>query len=146
MLAASNVDTFLHAKGVAYANVWRGARSLPDYCVVKTLLLIDGDHHALAVIPQSRRIDLDALNQVYGRHFRLGGVGDAVRLFPGIPPQSLLPNGIGTRLEAFVDESLIGLEQVAFETNDPRRLVQIDGLDFCRLFERARCARISRHP
>lgn len=144
MLAASNVDTFLHDRGVSYANVWRGAHALPEYCVAKTLLLVDGDRHALAVIPQSRRIDLAALNEVYGRHFRLGGVGDAVRLFPGTPPQSLLPNGIGTQLETFVDDSLIGLEQVAFETTDPRRLIQIDGRDFCRLFERARCARISR--
>jgi prolyl-tRNA editing enzyme YbaK/EbsC (Cys-tRNA(Pro) deacylase) len=139
-----SVDGFLQAQSIGYRHIWRGAHSLSDDGIARNVLLVDGRHHALALIPQSRLIDIAAINHDAHRHFHLGGVADVVRLYPGLAPQVLWPAGIAARIEIFVDEALVRLDEVAFDTRDPRCLTVIAGEDFRRIFRTARRAGISR--
>lgn len=134
---------FLQARSVPYRRVWRGAHTLSGDRVAKNLLLVDGARHALALVTQGRRIDIEAINRDFLRGFRLGGLGDVNRLFPGMPPQALWPACIDARVELFVDEAFDRLDEVALETHDQRCLVLVDGDDFRRIFRKGRRGRIS---
>ena len=148
---APSVARFLESCGVAYDTVPRrprratgGRRSVPAERVLKPLLLIEEDRHALAVIPKNRRLDLVALNRQFHRRFRRGTEEDAQRLYPGLPLSLLLPAGIGAQAEIYVEQSLLGLREFVIETPDYSRLIKIESDGFSELFNGAWCARISR--
>ena len=152
MAATLSVASLLERSGVDYDTIpkrrsrrraTRLAPAIPGDRVIKTVLLIDGQRHALAVIPKNRRIALAALNSEFRRNFRLGSPDDVVRLYPGLPVHALLPAAIGAQAELFVDLSLVGLRDVAFETRDRRALVRIEGQALPELFNGAWCGRIS---
>ncbi len=152
MPAAISVDALLERNGVAYETLRRDPRrsragnepcAVPGDRVVKARLLVDAGRHAVAVIPTNRRLDLAALNQEFGRRFRLGSPADRARLFPGLPAHAMLPAAIDQQVEIFVDQSLVGLREIAFETPDARTLLRIEGEAFTDLFDGAWCGRIS---
>lgn len=137
------VYAFLRGRGIPFRRVWRGAHTLSGDRVAKNLLLVDDRRHALALVTQGRRIDIAAMNRDFSREFRLGGLGDVSRLFPGMPPQALWPACIDARVELFVDQAFDDLDEVALETHDQRCLVLVDGADFRRIFRKRRRGRIS---
>ena len=142
--AVPSVGECLGAHAIAWHHVWRGAHTLSGYSVAKNLLLVEGDRHAQALVSQGRQVDIDALNRLFGRGFRLGGMADVMRLYPGLPPQTLWPAGLAAGVELFIDDALLGLDEVAFDTRDPRCLAVIGGEDFRRLFRQASQGSISR--
>lgn len=153
MSSTLRVDRFLKDQGVAYATLrqpdgHRHTRRDLSVAVgermLKTLLLVDDDRHALAVIPNNRHIDLVTLNRHFLRGFRLGTPDDAARLYPGLPRSLLLPAGIEAQVEIFVDQLLVGLREIVIETADRSKLVRIEGEDFSELLNGAWCGRISR--
>ena len=153
MSSAPSVVRFLESFGVAYDTVPRPLgprratgrrRSVPAERVLKPLLLMEEDRHALAVIPKNRRLDLVALNRQFHRRFRLGTEEDAQRLYPGLPLSLLLPAGIGAQVEIYVDQFLVSLREIVIDTPDYSRLIKIEGDGFSELFNGAWCARISR--
>jgi prolyl-tRNA editing enzyme YbaK/EbsC (Cys-tRNA(Pro) deacylase) len=111
--------------------------------IAKVLLLADGHGYALAVIPGNRRIDLAAMEQEFGRRFQIAGSDEVRRVFPDSPPRALPPNMGDADIETYVEQSLVRLSDVYFETADPRRLQHIDGESFRDLFYGAWCGGIS---
>jgi Ala-tRNA(Pro) deacylase len=138
------IDGFLGARSVACHHAWRQAHTLSGYSVAKNLLLVDGSRHVQALVSQGRRVDVDAINRLFERGFRLGGMADLMRFYPGLAPQILWPTGIAAGVEIIVDDTLLALDEVAFDTRDPRCLCVITGADFRRLFRHARHGNISR--
>lgn len=151
MVAALRVETLLSGSGIDYTSIRREEGAHPvafeGVCdgehIAKTLLLADGRGYALAVIPREREIDLDAMREEFGRSFRVAGSDEALRLFPGLHLRGLPPPGPGAELETFVDQSLVRLADVYFESADPRRLVHVDGEAFRNLLYGAWCGHIS---
>jgi prolyl-tRNA editing enzyme YbaK/EbsC (Cys-tRNA(Pro) deacylase) len=142
---ATSIEDFLHARAIGFRNVWRGAHCLAANSIAKTLLLIDDDAgHALALVAQGRWIDIEAINRRFRRSFHLGGLDDIRRLYPGLPPQALWPTGIAAGVEVFVDDILDRVDEVAFDTTDPRCLTVITGDDFRRISRQAARGSISR--
>jgi prolyl-tRNA editing enzyme YbaK/EbsC (Cys-tRNA(Pro) deacylase) len=138
------IGTFLRERAIESRHAWRGAHILSGYSVAKNLLLVDGKRHAQALVSQGRRIDIDALNRLFERDFRLGGIADMLRLYPGVAPQMLWPTGLAAGVEIIVDDTLLALDEIAFDTRDPRCLCVISGADFRRIFRHARRGNISR--
>jgi Ala-tRNA(Pro) deacylase len=98
---------------------------------------------ALAVIPDDRRLDLDALNAEFGRRFRIAGPELARRLCPDCLPDALPPVGAAYGIETFLDEELTKRDEVLLEAGDGTRLLHVWGEDFQELFYGAWCGRFS---
>ena len=153
MTATMGVDALLRSNGVEYATVFpehssrhegRRAPVIQGAQVARSVLLAGDRDYALAVIPRDRHLDLAAIEEEFGRRLRMAGTAEVARLFPGLPPRALPPITDGIQLETFVDQSLVPLSAVYFETASPRRLVRIDGESFRGLLYGAWCGRISR--
>lgn len=155
MNAASEVAALLRSKNVDYTTVRRdpatrqgnlGKSGIPGDQVAKALVLVDSHGYALAVIPRSRHIDLTALEQEFGRRFRMASRDEAGRVFPGSPRRALPPIPIGgePQTETYVQQFLVQLPDVYFQTADPRHLLHVDGESFRSLFYGTWCGGISR--
>lgn len=157
MLAAQRVDALLRKNGVDYATVRcrranrqgspydrDGVAQVEGHLVARTVVLADSRGYALAVIPRDRHLDLAALENEFGRRFRVASNAETLRLFPGLPLRALPPVDAERRLETFVDQSLVPLTEVYLETTDPEGLVRLDGESFRGLFYGAWCGQISR--
>jgi prolyl-tRNA editing enzyme YbaK/EbsC (Cys-tRNA(Pro) deacylase) len=153
MNAVLDVDALLRSRRVEYTDLWhdrsarrrrRPAAALPGTQVARTVLLAEDHGHALAVIPRDRHIDLEAIEQEFGRRLWMADRADVSRLFPGLPPRALPPIAEALQLETFVDQALVPLSEVCFETADPCRLVRLDGESFRALMNNAWCGPISR--
>jgi prolyl-tRNA editing enzyme YbaK/EbsC (Cys-tRNA(Pro) deacylase) len=155
MTAALSLDALLERRGIGGRTVRsnRAARrprprgpAIREERVARTLLLVEGDECALAVVPKDRRLDLAELNREFGRLFRRGRAEETRHLFPDLPLRTLPPGAGRARVEVFLDQSLAGLSEVFFQTGDPVRLVRLDGEAFRGLFYGCWCGRISRRP
>ncbi len=70
--------------------------------------------------------------------------GDEIRhLHRGRPPSAIPPIGDAEDIETFLDQGLVTLDEVYFETEDQRQLVRVDGEAFRQLFYGSWCGRIS---
>lgn len=91
------------------------ALGLPSTCVLKVVVLRLGDAYALAVVPASRKIDMNLVMGVMPfARARLATEGEIESRFPGfelgaLPP---LPGLLGVR--AFVDPAVFDQAEVAF--------------------------------
>ncbi len=152
MAPALSLDVVRKSVGV---NIERAHRDAARYAmdgryeirgelVAKTLLIVDEKGYAVAVIPRNHRIDLPSLNKEFRRSFRVATAEEAVQLFPGLPPRALPPIGSDSRIETFLDQSLIGLDDVYFETQTRGRLMRVAAESLCGLFHGVWCGRISR--
>lgn len=146
-------DERLRSFGIEYGSILRehpdGLSEPPDHVnhsgqIARTILLADDRGYALAVIPSDRHVDLAAIEREFGRRLRMARSDEIKRLFPGLPPNALPPIADELQLETFVDQTLVPLTDVCFETADPRRLVRIDGESFRSLLYNAWCGRITR--
>lgn len=146
-------DDQLRSHGIEHATVIRKdsigpsrprARVRQGGRIARALLLADDRGYALAVIPGGRCVDLAAIEREFGRQLRLARTDEVARLFPGDLPKILPPVASGLQLETFVDQALVPLSEVYFETADPERLAQIDGETFRALLYNAWCGHISR--
>lgn len=153
MTEVQGFDDRLRRYGVEYATIIREHpigrgrtrdRSTLGTPIARTLLLADDRGYALAVIPSDWRLDLAAIEREFGRRFRMARAEEIARLFPGLRPSALPPVSEGLQIETFVEQALVPLSEVCFETADPRRLAQIDGESFRSLLYNAWCGHISR--
>lgn len=153
MAAVSRLDADLKTRNIGHQTVpggdparhaGDGARECRGELVARTVLIADEHGYALAVIPRNRLLDLPALNKEFRRNFRLARPDEAVQLFPGLPPRAMPPIGSDPRVETFLDQSLIGLRDVYFETRTRGRLMRVDADSLCGLFYGVWCGRISR--
>jgi hypothetical protein len=69
---------------------------------------------------------------------------DIVRLYPGLAPHALWPAALVARVKIFVVDVLVGLDEISFETHDPRCLTVIAGEDFRHAFRHAQYGCITR--
>src|SRR5262245_37040536 len=94
------------------------ARSLhvPGQEMAKTVLLRTGSGYLLAVLPATRRVDLDRMRRELNEdRLELATEGDMERLFPDCERGAMPPFGSLYRLPTVVDEMLTADEEIVFE-------------------------------
>ena len=101
--------------GVFTAKSEARALGLPAHCVLKVVVLRTDEDFAIAVVPASRKLDMNLLSHVVtGSHVRLATEDEIAVRYPGfelgaIPP---LPDLLGVR--AYVDPRIFDPNEVAF--------------------------------
>lgn len=113
--------------------------------IAKAVVLKDGAGYLLAVLPAAHHLQLDWVRDWLGRRVTLASEAEVGRLFPDCDVGAVPAIGHAYGLDVIVDESLIGLDEVAFEGGDHQSLIKTSGEQFSSLLGAARRGRFSRH-
>jgi Ala-tRNA(Pro) deacylase len=111
--------------------------------VAKGVVLGDERGYVLAVLPASRRLDLERVRGELGRALHLVPESDLDRLFPDCATGAIPPIGAAYGLPTIVDAVLERQAEVFFEAGDHETLVCVDGASFLDLLDQAEVAEIS---
>ena len=119
------------------------AASVREDAVAKGVVLADERGHVLAVLPASRRLDLERVRRELGRSLHLVNESELEGLFPDCATGAVPPVGAAYGLPTIVDVVLEGREEIFFEAGDHETLVRVDGASFLDLLDQAEVAEIS---
>jgi Ala-tRNA(Pro) deacylase len=153
MTIASSVDSYLSKSGVRYdvlahthtSNSSQSAQAahIPGDRLAKSVLLQDDEGYLMAIIPATHKVDLEALEEEFGRSFELMHEDEIAKLFRDCEPGALPPLAEAYGVEAVLDESLADADDIYFEAGDHVALIHVSGQDFLKLIGDAPRARIS---
>jgi len=104
--------------------------------VAKTVLLrMDhGYHYAVAILPATHLIDLEAVGRLLGgARMELATEYEIAQRCPDCETGVLPPFGSMYDLETVLDESLRNTEQIVFEANTHQEAIRMAGEDFMKL-------------
>ena len=126
-----------------YSSATAYVSDISAHCLAKGVVIKGKDGYVVAVIPASRRLDCQFLDEALGDHHELASEDELRSLFPdcelGAVPVLALPYG----LRVLVDESLEKQADVYFEGGDHATLVHVGNITFHALMEAALHGRIS---
>ena len=120
------------------------AAHVPEDHIAKAVMLRNGQGDAMAVVPGSAWLQLNALNRETNRDFRLDEESALSHLFPDCAEGAIPPLGPAYGIETFLDEDLTTLANVYFEAGDHKHLVKVAGEDFQSLLRGSRRGYFSR--
>ena len=103
---------------------------VPGNQLAKGVVVRDGDHYAMVVVPSAKHIDRDWLRSQFGDTAELASEADLSRVFYDCAPGAVPPIGKAWGLDTYLDESLVGQPEVYFEAGDHEDLVRLSGEDF----------------
>ena len=155
MTLAASIERFLSENGVRYGVVAHRhtdssfdsaqAAKLPPDKVAKGVLLRENEKYVLAVLPASRKLDLDWLRSETGRPYELARESEVEKLFHDCAPGAVPAVGAVYGLETLVESSLREQPELYFEAGDHEELIHVTEHDYERLlgdFEYYHFARI----
>ena len=143
MAISQTLKSYLDSHGVAYDLVphpktystrdsAHAAHVREDH-IAKGVIVKDGGGFAMAVIPGSHWLKLEALQEETGRDFVLAEEPEIDRLLGDCRPGAVPPLGPAYGLETFLDEQLASLANLYFEAGDHEHLVHVSGEAFLAL-------------
>jgi Ala-tRNA(Pro) deacylase len=153
MSLAQTVESFLSDRHISYTLEHHAASTsslgtahnahVDEDSLAKSVLLEDDDGFMLAVLPASRRLQLDRVRNELGRSLHLTPEEEMGRLFPDCQIGALPPVGAAYGLPTVLDVSLEGRDEIFFEGGDHETLVRMDGGSFLDLLESAEVVEIA---
>jgi Ala-tRNA(Pro) deacylase len=129
-------DEVPHAHALETAKAAEAAH-IPGRRVAKGVLVRAGEEYMLAVVPSSRRVQLDNLGRWLGRDVALAGEQDSLAFFADCELGAMPPIGAAFGLETILDDELLSADEVYFEGGDHRTLVHVGRGDWSRLVREA---------
>lgn len=143
-MPVQKLQDFLDGQGVRYLTIRHSPAytaqeiaalaHVPGREMAKTVMIHHRGRMAMAVLPASRRIDVEHLREALGAEdVRLAEEHEFRELFPGCETGAMPPIGNLYGLEVFVDRSLTEDEQIAFNAGTHHELVQMAYADYERL-------------
>jgi len=156
MSIATSVERLLTETGVKYeviphhhtssSTYTAQAAHVPGERLAKCVMLEDSRGYLMAVVPATRKVDLGALHRRFGREFGLATESELAGLFADCEVGAIPPIGDAYGIDAIVDSSLVGNQDIYFEAGDHSELVHVSGADFLRLMGDAPRDRITQRP
>jgi Ala-tRNA(Pro) deacylase len=143
-MPAQKLKRFLDENGIRYVAIQHSpaftaqevaaSAHIPGRELAKTVMVkLDGTM-AMVVLPATKKIDLDQLEQVTGvRTAGLASEREFQAMFPDCEPGAMPPFGNLYDVRVFVDELLAVDEQIAFNAGTHAELIQMAFDDFRRL-------------
>ena len=120
------------------------AAGLPGGRVAKSILLEDERGYLIVVIPASCRLEIEEIDDQLGRHFDLATENELGDIFKGCEVGAVPPIGQPFNIPTAIDDCLLRLPDVYFESGDHEALVHVTGGAFKELMSGAFHGRISR--
>ena len=114
------------------------ASNVPARYVAKAVVLEDGKHALMAVLPASRRLELRELQASDGADLRLATETKLKYLFKDCEAGAVPPVGVAYGIETVWDDSLMEQPDIYFEAGDHETLVHMKTQDFIGLMKGAR--------
>lgn len=111
--------------------------------LAKSVVLQDESGFVLAVLPASRRLELERVREELGRALHVSREQDLARLFPDCERGAVPPIGAAYGLQTVLDASLEERDEIYFEAGDHETLVRMAGAAFLDLLEDATVAEIA---
>ena len=150
---ASTVRDYLDEAGVDYQLVPHAytatsrsaadAAQIPPDQLAKPVLLEDDKGYVMAVVPASRRVELQSLERQIGRRLVLATEREVQDLFSDCSKGALPAVGQAYGLDVIWDDCLASCPDVYFEAGDHTDLVRMSGKEFTFLMGRRPHGRIS---
>lgn len=154
MTMASKLQTYLEEMGIQYDllphapshNSADSARNalIPESQLAKAVVLEDDDGYLMAVVPASRKVELERVRESCGRPLALATEPELRELFRDCEFGAIPPLGQAYGIGVLWDDSLASCDEVYFEAGDHADLVHVSGSDFQRLMSDSQHAAISR--
>ncbi len=111
-----------------------GAAHIPGREMAKTVVVNLDGHLAMAVLPATRRLDLERLRQATGAiRAELAHEREFIPDFPGCEPGAMPPFGNLYGMPVYVEPHLAEDEQIAFNAGTHTELIRMAYGDFARL-------------
>ncbi|MFW6085283.1 MAG: aminoacyl-tRNA deacylase [Gemmatimonadota bacterium] len=112
------------------------AEHVPGKELAKTVMLTDGKAFVMAVLPATRRIEIDKLREVAGiPDLRLAEEDEFAGLFPNVETGAMAPFGNLYDVPVFVDQTLREDESITFNAGTHTDTIRMAYADFERLVE-----------
>ena len=111
--------------------------------VAKGVMCKTDDDYVLAVMPSSRKLDLDRLGRLLGAKVTLASEMEAARHYPDCEIGAIPALGAAYGVDTVFDDDMLGSDDVFFEGGDHQTLVAVDAADWRRLIGEARHGRFS---
>lgn len=111
--------------------------------LAKSVVLEDAAGFVLAVLPASRRLELERVREELGRALHVSREQDMARLFPDCECGAVPPIGAAYGIPTVLDASLEARDEIYFEAGDHETLVRMAGAAFLDLLEDATVAEIA---
>ena len=153
MAIAQTLEDFLYSHEVSYTLQRHRASTsslatahsahIDESDLAKSVVLQDEGGYVLAVLPASRRLEIDRLREELGRSLHLSEERDMIRLFPDCVAGAVPPLGAAYGLPTVIDASLEERSEVYFEGGDHETLVRMAGPAFLDLLDDASVADIA---
>ena len=113
--------------------------------LAKSVVVEAKDQYVMAVIPSTHQLRLTDLRVRFGHPFDLVTEQDIRRLFKDCELGSIPALGQAYGLTVVVDETLLDVDEIYFESGDHTELVHMDGEDFRALMARERRGHFGQH-
>ena len=145
-MPVEKLKSFLDAQNVKYVSIKHSAAytaqeiaasaHIPGKELAKIVMVKLDGRMAIAVLPATRKLDLQALKDVTGAgKAELAKEKEFGKMFPGCEVGAMPPFGNLYDLEVYVAESLAEDEKIAFNAGSHTELIQLAYADFARLVE-----------
>lgn len=145
MATASTVEKFLVEHNIPFQVIphehsstsLQAARAakVPARRLAKAVLLEDGEHFMMAVVPSTCHLDVDELSRQLGRHLSLAAEPEVEDIFRDCEKGALPALGPAYGLETVWDERLLESPELYFEGGDHEHLVHVATRDYLHLLK-----------
>lgn len=143
-MPATKLKQFLDANQVRYVSIQHSpaftaqevaaSAHIPGRELAKTVIVKLDDRLAMAVLPATKKLDLELLEKASGvPHATLATEREFQSTFPDCEPGGMPPLGNLYGIDVFADEHLAEDEMIAFNAGTHAELIQMAYRDFVRL-------------
>ncbi len=143
-MAIRRIREFLDAASARYVTIGHSpaytaaqaaeSRHIPGRYVAKTVIVVADGKLAMAVVPSTKDVDLDALRRhAFASELRLATEAEFVKRFEGCRLGAVPPFGDLFGLKTYIDRDLIRRSQIAFMAGTHTDVIVMTMEDYVRL-------------
>lgn len=119
------------------------AAHVPAERLAKAVVLTDGGHYLMVVLPGDRHVHVETLSRKLGRGLVIADEQRIASVFKDCEVGAIPPIGPAYGIDTILDDSLVGQPEIYFEAGDHEELIKVDGERFLSLLKAARHGQFS---
>ena len=121
------------------------AAHVPSGQIAKAVIVKENDAYLMVVVPSDHHVHLGLLHRHLGNEVGLATEAELVKIFPDCDEGAIPPVGAAYGVRTLIDNSLLNLPTVYFESGDHLNLVKLTGEQFVSLLDYAERVNVGKH-